>query len=135
MATAATLYEARNRGDLAAVSALLDGSVTYHDRAQPLTMRGRAEVIAFLRRSHEAIPDLTFEVITSLDSTDHFAAEIVMRGTQNIDLPGIGRAGSRIELAYAVVGDRQHGRITRLVEYYNAAELTAGAQDKPVAVH
>lgn len=118
------LYQAWNRHDTATVLDFFTADVRYHDQGMGVTF-DRAGLEAFVSASFTAIPDLAFEVTSVQVTADAFAAEAVMTGTQQQELPGLPVTGRPFTVYYALVGDIRDGRISRLVDYWSLPEYAA----------
>lgn len=125
------LYAHRNAGDRAGAMALFSPDVVYHDQSRGLTLTGQAEVEAFFARSEQTIEDLGFEVTMAVETDDRFAAELWMRGVLPEPEPGTEGTAGPFALPYAALGDKRDGRISRLVEYYDAADFSPTSTRRP----
>jgi steroid delta-isomerase-like uncharacterized protein len=119
------LYDHWNQHDVNGVLAFFAPDMVYRDQAVGFTFNGPAELGAFMKQSFESIPDLRFEVTASVEDDRHFAGEALMLGTFERDLPGLPATGREFTVHYGIVGDHTSGKITRLVDYWNAAEFIA----------
>ncbi|MEV7085547.1 nuclear transport factor 2 family protein [Streptomyces sp. NPDC093085] len=120
-----SLYARWNDHDVDGVLAHFSSSIVYHDQAVGFTFHSPGELGAFIQKSFESIPDLHFEVTSSLQDGSHFAGEALMLGTFERDIPGVKATGRAFTVHYGIVGDHRDGKITRIVDYWNAPEFTA----------
>ena len=118
------LYEVWNRHDPDGILEFFSDELEYVDQALGLRFSSKQELRDFVAATFDAIPDLAFELTGSFATDAHCAGEAVMRGTQTKDLPGLPASGKPFTVRYAIYGDLRGGRITRLVDYWNAAEFT-----------
>jgi steroid delta-isomerase-like uncharacterized protein len=110
------------------VNGILDfftDDLVYIDQTLGLRFSSKAELGAFIAATFEAMPDLSFELTDSFASESRCAAEAVMRGTQVKDLPGLPARGVPFTVRYAIYGTLRDGKLARIIDYWNFAELTA----------
>jgi steroid delta-isomerase-like uncharacterized protein len=125
------LYAPWNRHDVDGVLAFFAPDARYHDQALGVTFEGRDALAAFVAATFVAIPNLRFEVVSSFEAPGHAAAELVMRGYQSEDLPGLPVTGEPFAVHYALIADVVDDRITRLVDYWNRIEYAGGEVTAP----
>jgi steroid delta-isomerase-like uncharacterized protein len=118
------LYEHWNARDVDGVLAFFATDMIYTDQAMGFEFRAAAELGQFMRASFIAIPDLRFEVTSSFENAAHFSGEALMSGTFQYDLPGVQATGRNFEVHYGIIGDHRSGKITRIVDYWNADEFS-----------
>ena len=109
------------------VLAMITEDVVYDDSAWPMTMRGHADVRAFLEHSWRAFPDLRFEVVEGpYIHPDEPKASTYWRGfathTGPIDPPGLAPTGKRIEFEGGDFHEYRDGKIARLRIVFDLAD-------------
>ena len=107
--------------------ALMTDDIVYDDSASPETMRGHADVRAFLDTTWRAFPDLAFEVVGGpLVAADGARAAFWWRGTGTntgpIDPPGFPATGRRIEMEGADFHEYRDGKVARLRIVFDMAD-------------
>lgn len=111
--------DAWNSQDADKVLALMADDIVYDDSAWPNTMRGHADVRAFLEHTWRAFPDLRFEPIAGpfLDPREPRAA-FYWRGYAThsgpIDPPGFAATGKRMEIEGGDFHEYRDGKLVRL---------------------
>jgi steroid delta-isomerase-like uncharacterized protein len=105
---------------------LMTDDVVYDDAAWPETMRGHAEVRAFLETFWGGFPDMTFEPERPLIAVDGSRAAYPWRGwgtnTGPIDPPGLPATGKRLEWEGADFHEYRDGKIARLWIVFDMTE-------------
>ncbi|HEX3961850.1 MAG TPA: ester cyclase [Trebonia sp.] len=119
------LYERWNAHDVDGVLAFFATDMIYRDQAMGFEFSGPAELGQFMQASFVAIPDLRFAVTSSFETSAHFGGEALMSGTFQYDLPGVQATGRNFDVHYGIIGDHRDGKITRIVDYWNATEFTS----------
>ena len=99
--------------------ALMTEDIVYDDSAWPTTMRGHADVRAFLDSTWRAFPDLRFEAIDGpFIEPGAPKASFWWRGTGTftgpLEPPGLAPTGDRIEFEGADFHEYRDGRVCRL---------------------
>ena len=117
------LYETWNRHDVEGILEFFADDLVYVDQALGLRFSSKQELGSFIAATFDAIPELRFELTASFATESHCAGEAVMRGRQTKDLPDQPASGDPFTVRYAIVGDVEHGKISRLVDYWNASEF------------
>lgn len=119
-------YEAFNRGDWAAMLALLDEHVA-HDVNQGGRETGRARFGAFLERMNMSYSEqLKNIVVMSNETGSRAAAEYVVHGVYNATDEGLPLAqGQSYVLPGGAFFDVAGGHITRVSNYYNLEDWLA----------
>ena len=107
---------------------LMTDDIVYDDSASPETMRGHADVRAFLDMTWRAFPDLHFEAIGEpLVGAHEPRAAIWWRGTAThsgrIEPPGLDPTGKRIEFEGADFHTYRDGQLARLQIVFDMADL------------
>jgi steroid delta-isomerase-like uncharacterized protein len=108
---------------------LMTEDIVYDDSAWPETMRGHADVRAFLDHSWRAFPDLTFEGVGSpLIAADEPRAAFWWRGRGTnsgpIDPPGVPPTGKRVEFEGADFHEYRDGKVARLRIVFDMADVS-----------
>lgn len=98
------LYKVWNDHDIDVVLSYFDDELVYTDKCIGATFNGRDELAAFMASTFVSIPDLTFELVSTVETTDACAGEALMRGTFKEDLGPIQATGKEFVVQYAVVG-------------------------------
>lgn len=102
--------EVFNRRDLDAVDELFTDDYVLHDPASPEEIRGRSGFKAYVRRFHDAFPDLEVEQVDQLVDGDRVATRFVIRGTHEGELAGVAPTGSTVTVDGTIIsridGDR-----------------------------
>ena len=98
---------------------LMTDDIVYDDSAWPTTMRGHADVRAFLDHAWRAFPDLRFEVAGGpYVAPGRPEAAFHWRGsgtnTGPVDPPGFAPTGKRVEFDGADFHEYRDGRVCRL---------------------
>ena len=115
------------------------GAVTVLTRPRPLVHRQRRPAIATGIHSQRlrsrakwcrdaenfllAFPDVTLELSSTFTTATHGGAEWVMRGTQASDLPELPATGKRMALRGASMFEFADGKIRRVSDYWDRANL------------
>jgi ketosteroid isomerase-like protein len=114
------LYDGYNRRDIDVLFDVVADDFAYRDHAIDLEFHSRAEFLDFLAGSLEAFP--TFELKSSFATDSLCAGEVVMRGVHTAEsAPDL--AGVPFKVHQAVLGNVRGGKLTRIAEYWNYAEL------------
>jgi steroid delta-isomerase-like uncharacterized protein len=98
---------------------LMTEDIVYDDSAWPETMRGHADVRAFLDWAWGGMPDLTFEVVDGpFLRPGRPQAAFYWKGTGTfsgqLDPPGFAPTGARLEFVGADFQEYRDGRVARL---------------------
>jgi steroid delta-isomerase-like uncharacterized protein len=109
------------------VLALMAEDVVYDDSAWPTTMRGHADVRAFMDSTWRGFPDLRFEVVDGpFLHPDEPKAASYWRGfathTGPIDPPGLAPTGRRIEIEGGDFHEYRDGKLVRLLIVFDMAD-------------
>jgi steroid delta-isomerase-like uncharacterized protein len=109
------------------VLALMADDIVYDDSAWPTTMRGHADVRAFIDSTWRAMPDLRFEVVDGpyLHPNEPKAA-FYWKGyathTGRIEPPGLAPTGRRIEMEGGDFHEYRDGKLVRLRIVFDLAD-------------
>lgn len=119
-------YAAFNRGDSAAMLALLTDDVV-HEPSQGAVRNGKAAFAEFLDHMNRCYSETVIEPVflTSADGT-RAAAEFMLEGKYLVtdgDLPAA--AGQRYRLRVGAFFEMRDGRIARVSNHYNLADWLA----------
>lgn len=117
--------EAVNSGTLAEVAAdILSEDFVRHDLAGAFPgvegVKGAADFVALLR---SAMPDLRFEIRDIFSSGDRVAMRLVMRGTHQGELLGVGPTGDTIEISEMNIYRIADGKIAETWQLPDYASL------------
>jgi steroid delta-isomerase-like uncharacterized protein len=111
--------DAWNSHDADKVLACMAEDIVYDDDAWPTTMRGHADVRAFLEYLWRAFPDLRFEVVDG-PYIDPEAPKVawywrgVAAHTGPLDPPGLAPTGQRLEFHGGEFDEYRDGKLVRL---------------------
>lgn len=115
-----------NSHDPERVLALMTEDIVYDDSAWPVTMRGHADVRAFLDHTWRAFPDMSFELLEGPYRLGESRAAFWWRGqgtmTGPVDPPGFAPNGKRWEVDGVDFHEYRDGRISRLRIIFNMTE-------------
>ena len=130
--------EAWNSHQPERVVELMTDDVVYDDSASPTTMRGHADVRAFLEGIWRAFPDSEFERTEGpLLQTGAPKAAFFWRGngthTGPLDPPGFAPTGKRIEFDGVDCLEFREGRVSRLRVIYDVMDLARQIGTMPQA--
>ena len=119
--------EAWNTQNADKVLACMAEDIVYNDDAWPTTMRGHADVRAFLDSSWRAFPDMRFEVIDGpYINPDAPKVAWYWRGfathTGPLDPPGLAPTGKRIEFEGGEFDEFRDGKLVRLKMAFDMAD-------------
>lgn len=113
-------YDAFNRGDWAAMLAMLSDDVV-HDLNQGEREHGRDAFAAFLARMEHSYNEQLSDIVVMTNNDDaRAAAEYVVHGIYKVDDSGLPPArGQTYVLPGGAFFSIANGRITRVSNYYN----------------
>ena len=119
-------YAAFNRGDWAAMLALLTDDVA-HDLNQGARETGRDAFAAFLARMDRSYREQLRDIVVMANQAgDRVAAEYVVHGQYLADDTGLPPArGQKYVLPGGAFFDVRDGRIARVTNYYNLEDWVA----------
>ena len=121
----AAYYDAFNRGDTAAMEALLADDFEHHVNEGDIR-RGKAAFAEFNRHMTDSYAErLTDMVVMASEDGTRAAAEFVVNGEYLKTDPGLPEAkGQRYVLPAGAFFAVRDGRITRVTTYYNLSDWT-----------
>jgi steroid delta-isomerase-like uncharacterized protein len=119
--------DAWNSQDADKVLACMADDIVYDDDAWPTTMRGHADVRAFLETTWRAFPDLRFEGVDGpYIDPDAPRVAAYWRGfathTGPLDPPGLAPTGKRIEIEGGEFDEFRDGKLVRLRMVFDMAD-------------
>jgi steroid delta-isomerase-like uncharacterized protein len=109
----------RSAHDVERLLRLFSADVIYEDVPMGVINRGASELRAFGERVFSDLPDITFELHSSLTDGNRGSAEWVMRATRN--LPGVPGRGNRIQVRGVSVFEFTGDKIRRCSDYWDMA--------------
>ena len=116
--------EAWNLHDPDAVAAFFSPDAVYDDRGAGRVARGNDAIRRHVATVQAAFSDLRFELVRAAHGDDFTAGEWTASMTHSGDLDGLKATGRRVRSAGVDVATLDEGsRITRLVSYYDGAEI------------
>ncbi|WP_273699727.1 ketosteroid isomerase-related protein [Paracoccus sphaerophysae] len=121
----AAYYDAFNRGDTAAMEALLADDFEHHVNEGDIR-RGKAAFVEFNRHMTDSYAErLTDMVVMASEDGTRAAAEFVVNGEYLKTDPGLPEAkGQRYVLPAGAFFAVRDGRIARVTTYYNLSDWT-----------
>ena len=102
---------------------LFTDDVIYEDVTLGAVNVGKEALRAFAENFLLAFPDVTLELSSTFTTATHGGAEWVMRGTQASDLPELPATGKRMALRGASMFEFADGKIRRVSDYWDRANL------------
>ena len=115
----APLYEAYNRHDADAASALYFPEGTHEDVAIGRPTRGREAIAEGLRRFFAAFPDARWTATDQLEENGRAFSRYVLTGTLQQDMGPFRASGQRLELPCVHVLETSSGRIERSQDFWD----------------
>jgi steroid delta-isomerase-like uncharacterized protein len=110
-----------NAGDPDRLLALYTDDAVFEEVAIGLVARGPAQIRAHLERLFTAVPDIAYDVTSSVVSGDRVAIEWVVTGTYSADFPGLPPAADQsFSFRGASVFEMTGGKIRHYTEYWDA---------------
>jgi steroid delta-isomerase-like uncharacterized protein len=119
MPVAASLIAAWNSHDAEKVVAIFTTDVLYEDVALGAVNHGSAELRKFAASVFEAVPDAKFELVNSSVDRGHGSIEWIFSGTDHV----LYKTGKRFSVRGVSVIDLHGGKISRDLDYWNAAAI------------
>ncbi|MBC7791057.1 MAG: nuclear transport factor 2 family protein [Anaerolineae bacterium] len=111
-----------NAHDSAAIESLLAPDAIHEDIAQNFRHEGKANVIAFMRRTMATQPGFKLRVATSIEDGRYFALEWMWTATYTgPDLTGKQVTDRPISARGATFGEVENGKIKRISDYWDLA--------------
>jgi len=107
-------FDAWNRSDGPAVASYMADDIEFIDMGMNHTVRGKENILEFVRQSAEFAPGATFDVGTHFATDDHYFIEWLF---QPMGIPGVS------------VGTLRDGKITMNHDYWNRAALKRPKKD------
>jgi steroid delta-isomerase-like uncharacterized protein len=115
------LIAAWSSHDVEKLASCFTDDCVYEDVTLGLVNRGRAELRAFVGDFFAASPDVRFELKSAFVAGNRAAAEWVMSGTHQGDMPGLPATGKRYSVRGASIMELQDGKIRRNSDYWDMA--------------
>jgi steroid delta-isomerase-like uncharacterized protein len=119
MPVANSWITAWNSHDAEKVIAIFTADVLYEDVTFGAANHGSAELRKFAASIFAAVPDAKFELINSSTDRRHGTIEWIFSGTDQ----GLYKTGKRFSVRGVSVIDLRQGRISRNLDYYDAASI------------
>jgi steroid delta-isomerase-like uncharacterized protein len=95
----------------------------YEDVALGVVNKGKEELRAFWNETFTAIPNFTVKRTSLFFTGDRAATEWTMCGTQTEDIPGMPANNKSFCVRTVSVMELEGGKIKRVSDYFNLAEL------------
>jgi steroid delta-isomerase-like uncharacterized protein len=114
---------AENRRSIDGLLATLCAEPVYEVMATGETHRGREAVAAFYRGLFEAMPDVTFELVTQFVGETGVVEESILIGTHTGILFGLPPTGRNVRLPIVIIFPMQNGEILGERLYFDLASL------------
>ena len=108
-----------NSQDAEKVVAIFTTDVLFEDVALGSVNHGSAELRKFAASVFEAVPDANFELVDSSMGREHGSIEWIFSGTDR----GLYKTGKRFSVRGVSVIDLHDGKISRELDYWNAASM------------
>jgi steroid delta-isomerase-like uncharacterized protein len=108
-----------NSHDVEKVIPIFTNDVLYEDVTFGAANHGSAELRKFAASIFEAVPDVKFELVSSTVERGHGTIEWVFTGTDK----GLYMTGKRFSVRGVSVIDLREGRISRNLDFYDAASI------------
>jgi len=108
-----------NSHDVEEVVAIFTADVLYEDVTFGAANHGSAELRKFAASIFDAVPDAKFELVNSSADRRHGSIEWIFSGTDH----GLYKTGKRFSVRGVSVIDLRGGRISRNLDYYDAASI------------
>ena len=119
MSIADSWIAAWNSHDVEEVVAIFTADVLYEDVTFGAANHGSAELRKFAVSIFDAVPDAKFELVNSSADRAHGSIEWIFSGTDH----GLYKTGKRFSVRGVSVIDLRGGRISRNLDYYDAASI------------
>jgi steroid delta-isomerase-like uncharacterized protein len=116
---AESFIAAWNSHELEKVLSLFTNDVVYEDVTFGAVNHGSADLRKFAASIFEAVPDVRFELVNSTVNKGHGTIEWVFTGTDK----GLYKTGKRFSVRGVSVIDLRGGRISRNLDFYDAASI------------
>jgi steroid delta-isomerase-like uncharacterized protein len=116
---AAKWIAAWNSHDAEKMLPLFSGNVFYEDVAFGEVSRGHAELRKFAASEFEAVPDLMLKLVRANIHGDHGTIEWIFSGTDK----DVFKTGKKFSVRGVSVIDLRDGKITRNLDFYDAATI------------
>jgi len=101
------------------VISLFTNDVLYEDVTFGAVDHGSADLSKFAASIFAAVPDVRFELVNSTVNNEHGTIEWVFTGTDK----GLYKTGKRFSVRGVSVIDLREGRISRNLDFYDAASI------------
>jgi steroid delta-isomerase-like uncharacterized protein len=108
-----------NSHDVERVIPVFTDDVLYEDVAFGAVNHGSAELRKFAASIFAAVPDVKFELVNSAVDREHGTIEWIFTGTDH----GLYKTGKRFSVRGVSVIDLRGGRISRNLDFYDAASI------------
>jgi steroid delta-isomerase-like uncharacterized protein len=108
-----------NSHDVEKVVPIFTDDVLYEDVTFGAVNHGSAELRKFAASIFDAVPDVKFELVSSTVEKGHGTIEWVFTGTDR----GLYKTGKRFSVRGVSVIDLRGGRISRNLDFYDAASI------------
>ena len=108
-----------NSHDAEKVAAIFTTDVLYEDVTFGAVNHGSAELRKFTASIFEAVPDAKFELANSSEDRRHGSIEWIFSGTDH----GLYKTGKRFSVRGVSTIDLRSGKISRNLDYYDAASI------------
>jgi len=108
-----------NSHDADKVTAIFTTDVLYEEVTFGAANHGSAELRKFAVSIFDAVPDAKFELVNSSADRAHGSIEWIFSGTDH----GLYKTGKRFSVRGVSVIDLRGGRISRNLDYYDAASI------------
>lgn len=116
---AESFIAAWNSHEVEKVIPLFTNDVFYEDVTFGAVNHGSADLRKFAASIFEAVPDVRFELVNSTVNRGHGTIEWIFTGTDK----GLYKTGKRFSVRGVTVIDLRGGRISRNLDFYDAASI------------
>jgi steroid delta-isomerase-like uncharacterized protein len=125
--TLRAMAEAFNARDWDRARDLLSDDFEFVDLAMGATTHGPDEFVASAQSWASAFPDMSIEVLATVDDERRAAGEFIGRGTHEGTLPSPGgeipATGRKMQERFSWFVDHSGGKMTAARDYYNAMSI------------
>ena len=118
------LIEAENSHDLERMLALMTDDVVIEDVPFGMIMKGKDGVKQGFTGFFNEASDFKVEPKSWVTSERSFAIELIFKGTQKGDLPGLPATGKHFTVRGCSFGEFENGKIKGRRDYWDSASLT-----------
>ena len=117
------LIEAHTGHDYDTVAGLLADDCEFIDCATGEKSVGRDAVMETFKKWESAFPDMEIDALNVVSTENGTAGEFLARGVQTGPLGDIPATDKPVEEHFAIIGEVEGGKFTRMREYYDAMTL------------